>query len=89
MSEAPPTDPQWLRLAVGGGAALFVGMGLGRFSYSPMIPALAAGGGLSAAEAGYVGASNLAGFLLGVAMQPWLRRRIGERTTLQGALGMS
>lgn len=88
MTPAPDYSPNtsWLRLAVGGGAALFIGMGLGRFSYSAMIPPLIDDGGLTAAQAGYVGASNLAGFLLGVAAQPALRRRLGERGTLNLAL---
>ena len=34
--------PAWQRLAFGGGGAMFVGMGLGRFSYSAMVPALVA-----------------------------------------------
>lgn len=85
-SEQAIPHPNWLRLAVGGGAALFVGMGLGRFSYSAMIPALIADGGLTPAQAGYVAAFNLAGFLLGVLVQPRLRAIAGERGTLQLSL---
>ncbi len=84
----PPSEPagNWLRLAVGGGAALFLGMGLGRFSYSPLIPALIAEGQLTGAEAGYVGAGNLAGFLVGALVQPYLRSVMGERRTLNVGL---
>ena len=55
--------PPWLRLSIGGSACLFVGMGIGRFSYTPLIPALIEAADLTVAEAGYVGAFNLAGFL--------------------------
>ena len=48
--------PVWLRLSIGGAATLMVGMGLGRFSYTPLIPALIEAGELTAAEAGTVGA---------------------------------
>ena len=77
------SSPPWVRMAIGGSSALFVGMGLGRFSYAPMIPILIEQNALSPAEAGYVGAFNLAGFLFGVLLQPPLRTQIGERGTLR------
>ena len=76
----------WRRLAIGGAGVLLVGMGLGRFSYTPLIPAIVTDGALSAAEAGYVGAFNLAGFVFGALVEPKLRRRWGERRSLQIAL---
>ena len=83
------TTPHWARLAVGAGAALFVGMGVGRFSYTPMVPALVADGGFSAAEAGTVGACNLAGFLVGALMQPALRRAWGEAAAQRLAIAVT
>jgi len=79
----------WLPLSIAGGAALFVGMGLGRFSYTPMVPALVTEGVLSAAEAGTVAACNLAGFLAGVWLSTKLSRRFGEATCLRWAVGVS
>jgi len=79
----------WRRLAVGGAASLFVGMGLGRFAYSPVIPALAEAGALDTAMAGYVGACNIAGFLFGALAEPWLRARWGERRVLVTCLVVS
>ena len=64
----------WLRLSVAGAATLMVGMGLGRFSYAPMIPALVNSGQMTAAEAGAVGAFNLAFFLGGILAAPLMRR---------------
>ncbi len=78
--------PSWVRLSIGGAATLLVGMGIGRFSYTPMIPALIEGGGLSAAEAGSVQAFNMAGFLIGALAAPWLRRRMGEAPLLRACL---
>ena len=78
--------PAWVRLSIGGAATLLVGMGLGRFSYTPMIPALIEGGGLSAAEAGSVQAFNMAGFLIGALAAPWLRRRMEEASLLRACL---
>lgn len=79
----------WLRVSLAGSATLFVGMGLGRFSYTPLIPALIDGGALSAAEAGYVAAFNLAGYLAGALAAPRFRARWGETPTLRAALVVS
>ncbi len=81
--------PSWLRLSIAGSATLLVGMGLGRFSYSPLIPALIENGALSAAEAGSVGASNFAGYLIGALAAPFIRRRLGEVPTVRTCLLVS
>ncbi len=75
--------PAWLRLSIGAGATLFLGMGIGRFSYTPMIPALVQAGSLSAPDAGYVGAGNLLGFLIGALVALRLSRWLGEAATLR------
>lgn len=81
--------PVWLRLAVGGSATLLVGMGLGRFSYTPLIPALIDGGALTAAQAGTIGALNLTGYLAGALVAPFLRGRWGEAPVLRACLVVS
>jgi predicted MFS family arabinose efflux permease len=45
--------------------ALLVGIGLARFAYTPLIPALIEAGWFTAAQAAYLGAANLAGYLAG------------------------
>ena len=75
--------PVWLRLSIAGAATLMVGMGIGRFSYSPMIPALIEAGSLTEDEAGYVGAANFAGYLIGALAAPMMRRFWGEANTLR------
>ena len=67
--------PTWLRISIAAAATLLLGMGLGRFSYAPMVPALIGAGALSADEAGWVGALNLAGYMLGGLVTLWLRAR--------------
>lgn len=81
--------PVWLRLAIGGGATLLVGMGIGRFSYTPLIPAIILDGALSEAQAGYVGAFNLGGYLAGALCVPALRRRFAMLPVLRTALLVS
>lgn len=81
--------PVWLRLSIAGSMTLLVGMGIGRFSYTPMMPALIGGGALSAAEAGYVAAFNFAGYLAGALAAPWLRRQWGEAPALRNCLALS
>ena len=80
---------QWRRIALGGGAGMFVGMGLGRFSYTAMVPALVESGALTAVEAGRVGMVNLIGFLAGAALSARLVVRGSVRRVLGAAIGLS
>src|SRR5688572_11669244 len=47
--------------------AVAVGVGLSRFAYAAIIPVVVNAGWVSAAEAGYLGAANLVGYLVGAA----------------------
>ncbi|HZH26075.1 MAG TPA: YbfB/YjiJ family MFS transporter [Azospirillaceae bacterium] len=51
--------------AFAGFCALFLGVGLGRFAYTPLLPALVDHGWLAGGEAAYLGAANLGGYLIG------------------------
>lgn len=64
-------------------------MGIGRFSYTPLIPAIILDGALTEAEAGYVGAFNLGGYLVGALLVPILRRRFRTVPVLKAALLIS
>jgi predicted MFS family arabinose efflux permease len=85
----PPAPPGSTRIALGASASLLVGMGLGRFSYTPMVPALIASGALTEAEAGYVGAVNLTGYLVGALAVPWLLKCADRVALLRASLGLS
>jgi predicted MFS family arabinose efflux permease len=74
--------PAWRRVALGGGGGMFVGMGLGRFSYTAMVPALISAGELTALEAGRVGAINIAGFAFGALVSVSLSARWGTYRAL-------
>lgn len=64
------------RVAGGGLAATFIGNGLGRFAYTPLIPVLIAAGWFSPAEASYLAAANLAGYLVGALLADRLSRAL-------------
>ena len=64
----PYGDGGWWPIAIGSGAAMFLCMALGRFSYSAMIPALVDSGSLDTVAAGYVGGANMLGFLAGATL---------------------
>ena len=76
----------WRRIAIGGGAAMFVGIAMGRFSYTTMLPPLIESGQLSELEAGYVGGFNLAAFFLGAYFSERLRNALSIRLLLSGAV---
>jgi MFS family permease len=77
--------PAWLAAAAGLCASL-VGLGLARFAYTPLIPALIAAKWFSPAEAVYLGAANLAGYLAGALIARELGSRAGAVRTLQAMM---
>src|SRR6478736_7544651 len=77
--------PVWLSAAAGLCASL-VGLGLARFAYTPLIPALIAAKWFSPAEAVYLGAANLAGYLAGALIARELGRRAGSVRTLRAMM---
>ncbi|HVJ53964.1 MAG TPA: YbfB/YjiJ family MFS transporter [Aliidongia sp.] len=76
----------WFRAALPGLAATLVGVGLGRFIYTPILPFLIAEHWLRPGEAGYAGAANLAGYLAGAAIAHRLGRALGARRVIRAAL---
>src|SRR5258706_11075993 len=58
----------FLRPALAGLSANLVTIGLARFAYTPLIPALIGAAWFTPAEAAWLGAINLAGYLAGVLM---------------------
>ncbi|WP_244485589.1 YbfB/YjiJ family MFS transporter [Bradyrhizobium tropiciagri] len=77
--------PLWLSAAAGLCASL-VGLGLARFAYTPLIPALIAAKWFTPAEAVYLGAANLAGYLAGALIARDLGARIGSVWALRGMM---
>src|SRR5688572_15737434 len=53
------------RATLSGLCASLVGIGLSRFAYTPLIPALIAADWFTPSQSAYLGAANLAGYLAG------------------------
>jgi predicted MFS family arabinose efflux permease len=69
--------------------ASLVGIGLSRFAYTPLIPALIAAGWFTPADAAYLGAANLAGYLAGALVARHLAARISARTVMRTMLALA
>jgi predicted MFS family arabinose efflux permease len=73
--------------ALSGTAATCTGIGLARFAYVPLFPAMVTAGWVDGAEAGLLGALNLTGYLIGVAGVRALARRVSVPRALD--MGMA
>jgi predicted MFS family arabinose efflux permease len=72
--------------ALAGFSASLVGIGLARFAYTPLLPALVAAHWFSPALAAYLGAANLAGYLAGALLGRPIAARISAATTLRSMM---
>jgi predicted MFS family arabinose efflux permease len=84
----PARIPLW-RATLSAAAATLVGIGLARFAYTPLLPAIIDARWFSAAQAAYLGAANLAGYLLGVWAAGRLARLAPARTVLRTAMALT
>jgi predicted MFS family arabinose efflux permease len=75
-----------LRATVAALSANLVGIGIARFGYTPLIPALIAAGWFRPSAAVYLGAANLAGYLAGALTARRVGRAIGPAATLRAAM---
>jgi predicted MFS family arabinose efflux permease len=64
-------------------SASLVGIGLARFAYTPLLPALIGQHWFLPAAADYLGAANLGGYLVGALIARALAQRIGARSALR------
>ncbi|MBW4092383.1 MAG: YbfB/YjiJ family MFS transporter [Proteobacteria bacterium] len=78
-----------VRAALGGLVALAVGIGIGRFVYTPILPPMMAALGLSPFAAGLVASANFAGYLVGALLAAGGRLPGGQRAWLLGGLWAS
>src|SRR4051795_6438939 len=83
---APAVAVPPLRATVAALCANLVGIGLARFGYTPLIPAIIAAGWFSPSAAAYLGAANLAGYLAGALGARAIAARLGAVVTLRAAM---
>jgi predicted MFS family arabinose efflux permease len=69
--------------------ASLVGIGLARFAYTPLLPAIIAGHWFKPSVAAYLGAANLAGYLAGALLGRSIAVRISVALTLQLMMGLA
>lgn len=77
------------RFAVAGLCASLVGIGLARFAYTPLIPAIVGGHWFSASNAAYLGAANLLGYLAGAAFANLIVSRFPVRAILRSMMALA
>jgi predicted MFS family arabinose efflux permease len=80
-----PVRAQWHPTLAGLSGSL-VGIGLARFSYTPLLPAIIAAGWFDPADAAYLGAANLAGYLAGALLTGPLTARIPTIAALRAMM---
>ena len=78
-----------MRAAISGLLAMFVSIGIARFGFSPLIPALAKAHWYNAADAFWLGAVNLAGYFIGAATMRVWRRALGAKSTILLLMGLT
>src|SRR4051794_27240278 len=69
--------------------ATLVGVGIGRFSYTPLIPFLIASGIVSESEAAYLGAAGVLGYLVGASLAAQAAIRFGMSSAVRAAFGLA
>lgn len=81
-----PGEANTWRATLSGLCASLVSIGLARFAYTPLLPAIIGAGWFGAGSAAYLGAANLAGYLLGALLSGPAARRVPARALLRGAM---
>jgi len=74
------------RAALSALCAGLIGIGFARFAYSPLIPALVAERWFSPAQAAYLGAANLGGYLVGALIAGRMNRAASAATILRAMM---
>lgn len=80
------TDVAPRHAILAGLCATLVGIGLARFAFTPLIPALIAEQWFTPSAAAYLGAANLAGYLAGALLGRWMAARMSAAAVLRAML---
>ena len=81
---ARAVNAKWATVA--GFCASLVGIGLARFAYTPLLPAIVSAHWFDASMAAYLGAANLAGYLAGALAGRPIAARVSVAATLRGMM---
>ncbi len=76
------------RVLVAGCCGTLLGVGLQRFAYAPLLPAMVNAGWLGPGAAGALGGANLAAYLMGALAAPRLAQAVGLRPALRGCMAV-
>jgi len=74
----------WWSLALAGLCANMISIGIGRFAYVPLFPAMVTAGWVDGGQAGLLGAAALLGYLIGSLAGRGAARGLGVRRTHKG-----
>jgi hypothetical protein len=69
--------------------ASLIGIGLARFAYSPLLPAIVGAHWFEPATAAYLGAANLAGYLAGALLGRPISARVRVVTVLRASMALA
>jgi predicted MFS family arabinose efflux permease len=91
MSATAETErsARFAMVAAAGACATFLGVGLQRFAYAPLVPAMVQQGWLDSHAAGLLGAANFAGYVIGGLFAARLARHLGLVATLRAAMAVA
>ena len=76
-----PLHYAWM-IVLSGGLTLFACLGLARFAFGLLLPAMRQGLALGYDQMGLISTGNFIGYLLAVALSPWLIRRFRPRAVI-------
>lgn len=77
------------RFTVAGLCASLVGIGLARFAYTPLIPAIVDAHWFSASNTAYLGAANLLGYLVGAVVANLTAKHVPVRAILRSMMALA
>jgi len=78
-----------MRVAWAAAGGILATIGLARFAYVPLFPAMVAAGWVDGGGAGLLGAGNFAGYLVGVLLGRRLAERVGVGRVLDAGMGLA